>query len=253
MDIDTLLEYLPSISSEAIEPIKFQKICDKKNCIDGKVKESYWTGYDYYYEQQFQPLQSKYKKTTYSTKNKEVNGTYSGRSYNAINYEHGKNKRAIWEVNTANSKEQHSASFSEQLVITPIKATIPQYVCSQCGLPFIKMYRFIYEAPLEIYQGNAVKDYTSALAQNPSDTKRRILNSMRRKREFVGYAKCQCHVKPFNGFGFDSFMGSGSTANACLNLARDFFGVELNPDYINIGLKRIKEKKLNIRLDQYLQ
>lgn len=32
----------------------------------------------------------------------------------------------------------------------------------------------------EVYRGQATKDYTSAMAQNPSDTKRRVLDSMRK-------------------------------------------------------------------------
>lgn len=38
---------------------------------------------------------------------------------------------------------------------------------------------------------------------------------------------------------FDPFMGSGSTGVACLNLNRDFIGVELNKDYFKIAEDRI--------------
>jgi len=39
----------------------------------------------------------------------------------------------------------------------------------------------------------------------------------------------------------DPFMGSGSTGVACVNLGRSFIGIELDPDYFDIAVKRITE------------
>ncbi len=39
----------------------------------------------------------------------------------------------------------------------------------------------------------------------------------------------------------DPFMGSGSTAVACLNLKRQFIGFEINPNYAQIGRDRIAQ------------
>ncbi len=41
----------------------------------------------------------------------------------------------------------------------------------------------------------------------------------------------------------DLFMGSGTTAEACLRSGRKFIGFEMNPDYHNIALQRIAEQK----------
>ena len=40
---------------------------------------------------------------------------------------------------------------------------------------------------------------------------------------------------------FDPFLGSGTTAVACLELNRHFIGIELSPEYCEIAKKRIKE------------
>jgi len=40
---------------------------------------------------------------------------------------------------------------------------------------------------------------------------------------------------------FDPFLGSGTTAVACLSLNRHFIGIELSPEYCEIAKKRIKE------------
>jgi DNA modification methylase len=42
------------------------------------------------------------------------------------------------------------------------------------------------------------------------------------------------------GLVFDPFMGSGTTALACKNTNRNFFGIELNPKYIEIANDRLK-------------
>jgi len=39
----------------------------------------------------------------------------------------------------------------------------------------------------------------------------------------------------------DPFMGSGSTGCACVNLGRSFIGIELDPDYFDVAVKRITE------------
>jgi site-specific DNA-methyltransferase (adenine-specific) len=41
----------------------------------------------------------------------------------------------------------------------------------------------------------------------------------------------------------DPFLGSGTTALACINTERKFFGTELNTEYYNICLNRCYDKK----------
>ena len=41
----------------------------------------------------------------------------------------------------------------------------------------------------------------------------------------------------------DCFMGSGTTAVACKKLNRNFIGIELNPEYVDIANKRLEEIK----------
>ena len=41
-------------------------------------------------------------------------------------------------------------------------------------------------------------------------------------------------------------MGSCSTGVACINTNRNFIGIELNKEYFDVSLNRIKEKKNEI-------
>jgi len=47
---------------------------------------------------------------------------------------------------------------------------------------------------------------------------------------------------------FDPFLGSGTTAVACINTGRRFIGVEKDPEYFEIARRRIKEAQGLARL-----
>jgi len=53
---------------------------------------------------------------------------------------------------------------------------------------------------------------------------------------------------PQQGVVFDPFMGSGTTAIACIKLNRNYIGFEINHDYCKIIQKRIKRIMNNISL-----
>jgi site-specific DNA-methyltransferase (adenine-specific) len=48
---------------------------------------------------------------------------------------------------------------------------------------------------------------------------------------------------PPRGVVLDPFMGSGTTAEACVKNGRHFIGYELNPEYVEIGETRVKEAR----------
>ncbi len=45
----------------------------------------------------------------------------------------------------------------------------------------------------------------------------------------------------------DLFMGSGTVGEACVNTGRDFIGIELNSDYLQIAKERIECAQLQVR------
>ena len=44
----------------------------------------------------------------------------------------------------------------------------------------------------------------------------------------------------------DPFMGSGTTAVACIRTVRNYIGFELNPEYYEVCRKRILEEDYNL-------
>lgn len=48
-------------------------------------------------------------------------------------------------------------------------------------------------------------------------------------------------ILPKDYIVIDPFMGSGTTGVACLELGRDFIGIELDEKYFNIAQQRIND------------
>jgi len=58
------------------------------------------------------------------------------------------------------------------------------------------------------------------------------------------YTLASGHIHTWTNEGaevLDPFMGSGTTGVACVKLGRKFTGIELDPDYFDIAVKRIEE------------
>lgn len=115
----------------------------------------------------------------------------------------------------------------------------------------------------QAYRGSATKDYEAGKAQDPSDTKRRVVDSIRRRgganlrsvwtirtqpspdAHFATFpeALVQPCIKAGTKTGdtvLDPFLGSGTTALVANKLGRDAIGCELNPEYVEIARKRIE-------------
>jgi len=94
------------------------------------------------------------------------------------------------------------------------------------------------------YDGKAKKDYDGNKVQNASDVKRRILAGMR-ERKTVGWKDtCQCMAKSVPCSVLDPFHGTGTTGQACIELGRDYTGIDLSEDYIKASETKISQTSL---------
>jgi len=216
---------------------------------DNENKQSYWRSYPYFFKQQFEPLKNPKAKGMKFGGNKSKgygNDTYSGNEYNAEEMI-GANKRAVWHLPTANSKEKHFAEFSQELIRTPIDAGCPEEVCLKCGLP-VQPY-FVKGETNEEWKKQCGSDSKGEYhgkgkhqkgVQNPSEVKKRMLeNSLCSKYEIK--ARCECGGEFVRkGIVLDPFNGRATTSVEALQQNKEFVGIELNPKYIKMAWKRIK-------------
>lgn len=169
--------------------------------------------------------------------------------------DHMRNKRSVWHMRTASYKEAHFAVFPPELAETCIKAGCPEKICAECETPYVQKYEkgdYNKEHQKKSggnvdgkYFGKSKKDYKSAKAQDASETKRRILESMRQKIDKGLQKQCDCETNETkSGIVLDCFMGSGTTAMVAQDLFRKWIGIELNPEYEKLILKRTSQQVL---------
>ena len=191
-----------------------------------RKKVSYWSGTHYYFEKQYEPL---------------LDSSIRGRGM-----------RCVWTIPTQPFKGAHFATFPEKLIETPIRASCPQYICSKCGLPREKIYK----------KGNLVPDnpkykprgkYHHKLV-NPGMTANgydKPTPNFYYEKKQISYSNCGCNAKFVPGIVLDPFMGSGTTALVAKKMGRDFCGIELIPQYIEIAFNRLGMYKNIRRIETY--
>ena len=117
------------------------------------------------------------------------------------------------------------------------------------------------------YRGESLKGYEAARAQNPSDTKRRIIESLEQNggrqprnvwtigpepftdtvdglKHFAVFPselpkRCILAGCPPTGTVLDPFAGTFTTCAVALELGRSAIGIELNPAYVELGRRRL--------------
>ena len=121
-----------------------------------------------------------------------------------------RNKRTVWHINTASFKDAHFAVYPLDLIESPIDASCPEFVDKKTGKPR--------ERVIEKNQDKVTTYHDKGYQDGRDDS------------EF----------EP--GIVLDPFFGSGTTAQVAMSQDKDWVGIELNSDYEEISVKRLKPK-----------
>ena len=207
-----------------------------------KVKLSLWDGWSYYFEPQYEPLSestandNRTKTGDFTTKRPEQgypSNPYQGGGMLKSN-PLGRNKRTTWTIPTEAFSEAHFATFPRKLVEPMILAGCPKFVCSKCGAPRKK----VYETDKIKHPHTPGKG--GRQTYDDSDyTKSCFTTGLVPQHTFKGYSDCGCGEKFVPGICIDPFAGSLTVAVVCDYLNRDYIMIELNPEYIKMGKRRI--------------
>lgn len=125
----------------------------------------------------------------------------------------GKNTGDVWAMGTAAFHGNHFATFPTRLVERPLLATCPERTCANCGTPWLR-------------------------------AKQKLHGRMLR----VGPLQpaCGCNNAKGNwhpGIVLDPFIGSGTVALVAEQHQRDWLGIELNPTYAAMAMRRIETSR----------
>ena len=240
-------------------------IWKKNNCMPSSVKDRFTVDFEYvffftknkkyYFEQQFETYAPasdvRYRQKLRAGKKYNSKEPYKNNlPYNSIKRRgndkdglcvggnnQGRNKRAVWTINSKPFSEAHFAVYPEELCETPIKAGCPKEVCVKCGKPKEPIFK---SNP----QKREIEWHNEKYGKEDEKTKRlgrmQPQKSVYNTSQFKGYKPtCSCNVEFKKGVVLDPFVGSGTTLKVARNLNIDSIGIELNPEYIKIIKKRL--------------
>lgn len=153
-----------------------------------------------------------------------------------------RNKRSVWSVPTQPFKAAHFATFPEALIKPCILAgTSEKGACAKCGAPYK---RITSKSGGRTIKGDSgvVRDRSFNGSRNGKDG---TLDGVIPIEAHVGWKKmCKCEtdeIKPC--VVLDPFSGAATTGLVCLKLRtrRNYIGIELNPEYIEMSQKRLQK------------
>jgi DNA modification methylase len=160
------------------------------------------------------------------------------------------NRRSVWSITVKSFKDAHFATYPPDLIEPCVLAGCPEKVCKECGKPYVrKVEKGDYNKEHQKscggnvdgqYTGTSTKDYESARAQDASETKKRILESLRETIDLGFHKNCNCKTDDYkSGVVLDPFGGAGTTGLVADRLGRDAILIELNKDYAHIADDRL--------------
>jgi len=155
----------------------------------------------------------------------------------------GRNLRTVWTINPRGYKEAHFATYPEALVKPCILAgTSERGACSECGAPWRRVVERAgcprtgtrnEHAATSCSAGGGKHqgrpngpDLAAWRASNPATT------TWQPTCEHTDAPTIPCVV-------LDPFNGSGTTGAVAVRYGRDYVGIELNPEYVELAEKRI--------------
>ena len=145
-----------------------------------------------------------------------------------------RNARSVWTIATQAYSEAHFATFPEALPERCIKAgSSERGQCPECRKPWVRVVETTRE-PLSESPRYAGCTLGSGAARN-SDTPR-----MTRLDRTTGWRPtCECGRDPIPDVVLDPFAGSGTTLVATERTGRRGYGIELDPLYCDVIVRRL--------------
>lgn len=242
---------IPLTEKEYQEKIRLWELCKSLNeheVTSANLPEPNLNRYsgceDYWFEQQFEPV------LTNERERLRPNGrpTYAKFGFDTgcgVNPT-GRNKRDVWEISTQPYPEAHFATFPEKLCETPIMAGCPSMICKKCGKAREKIYKKGFTDHNGDTQTNFPKGTTANRLALLRQAAREKGTEYANDAEILGYTDCGCNVGFELGVCLDPFCGSGTVLAVAKKLGRKGIGIELNPQYCDLTVKRLQEIPLNM-------
>jgi site-specific DNA-methyltransferase (adenine-specific) len=214
-------------------------------------RRNLWDGHDYFYDADAvrEPhTESSYKRAQYGgtgvssrTKDMVPPGLPEGAQRWSVkelkyDFDKGRNLRNVWTIPTHPYPDAHFATFPPALVKRCVLAGTSHKACEVCGAAWERVVEKVGESNHGDERKRADAPGAEVSQSSVFRTGKIPIN------ETKGFRPtCSCDQK---GTGkcliLDPFMGSGTVAEVAQELGRDWIGIDLNPKYKDMAMKRIQ-------------
>lgn len=154
----------------------------------------------------------------------------------------GRNRRSVWTIGTRPFKGAHFATFPCRLVEPCILAGTSEHgQCTQCGAPFQRVVRKTFVPRGDVSLERGVRGVSG---QKPMDRSSRWQGSPRGTTRFdtIGWRPtCKCKADSVPQVVLDPFSGAGTVGLVATRWGRDFIGIEVSPEYVQLSEQRITD------------
>jgi len=149
-----------------------------------------------------------------------------------------RNRRSVWTIATKPFRGAHFAVMPEALVEPCVLAgTSERGCCSQCGKPWKRIVSKTYKHHEHWFGDKQNARYSRGTSGVSYDEP---IGS-----ETIGWepgCNCECGGEKTNPcIVLDPFSGSGTVGVVALRHGRRYIGIELNPEYVDLSVKRIED------------
>lgn len=144
-----------------------------------------------------------------------------------------RNKRSVWTVPTQSYKHAHFACFPEALIEPCILAgTSERGCCPECGAPWRRVVERESATP-----GQRVGYLAGTRTRNDGERAGHFTDA--RSNTLGWEPTCTHDAEPVPCTVLDPFSGAGTVGVVALRHGRNYIGVELNPEYVEMSRRRI--------------
>jgi DNA modification methylase len=137
----------------------------------------------------------------------------------------GKNPGDVWNVATGHYRGAHFATFPPELLRRPLLSSCPEAVCTACGQPWRR------EVTTERIGGTGRARDDQYVLRYPQ--------RWRTAHRVGPLVPCGCDAPTRPGVVLDPFFGTGTVGLVARQHGRDWLGIELNPDYLELARLRL--------------